>query len=161
MTRCGPASGSTSRSARWSTSPHAANGVFVADAAVGGGTGARTGLLARKPIKLTFEGGRLKGVDCNDLTLKRYVEGFASSGANRDRLGLVSLGTNLGILTPLGEIIHDENLPGIHVALGEPFAAQSGATWSAHGQLAFAAASTDVDLDGAPLIRLGRYVRFV
>jgi leucyl aminopeptidase (aminopeptidase T) len=143
------------------TTPYLASGVFAADAAVGGGTGARAGLLARKPIKLTFDGGRLKSVDCNDVALKRYVEGFAASGPNRDRLGLVSLGTNLGILTPLGEIIHDENLPGIHVALGEPFPAQSGATWTAHGQLAFASASSDVDLDGTPLIRLGRYVRFV
>ncbi|HVY48516.1 MAG TPA: hypothetical protein VHB21_21655, partial [Minicystis sp.] len=142
-------------------SPHQVNGVYVADAAVGGGPGARAGLLADKPIRLTFENGRLRGVEARDLALKRYVEAFAASGPNRDRVGLVSVGANLGILTPLGEIIHDENLPGLHVALGETFPGQSGATWTAHGQLAFAAASSDVDVDGVPLVRHARFVRFV
>ena len=64
-------------------------------------------------------------------------------------------------MAPLGEIIHDENMPGVHLSLGETFQQRTGATWAAHGQLAFAAGELDVDLDGQPLVRHGRYVRFV
>ena len=52
-------------------------------------------------------------------------------------------------------------MPGVHLGLGDPMSPQSGATWTAHGQLSFSMADADVDLDGVPLIRRGRYVRFV
>lgn len=143
------------------TSPHTANGVYVADAALGGGLGAKVGLLTARPIRLNIEAGRVRSVECPDMALKSYVERFIADGNNRDRIGLLSLGTNIGIQSPLGEIVHDENMPGLHVALGDAFGARTGATWSAHGQLAFAHTSGDLDLDGEPIVRSGRYVRFV
>jgi leucyl aminopeptidase (aminopeptidase T) len=143
------------------SSPASATGVYVADASMGGGVGARAGSLHARPIKLTFEAGKLRSVDCGDPSLRVYVERFVAEAQGHDRLALVSLGTNPGILSPLGEIVHDENMPGLHIALGDPFSARTGATWTAHGQLAFASASTDVDIDGQPLVRRGRFVRFV
>jgi aminopeptidase len=143
------------------SSPHVVSGVYVADAAVGGGAGARAGLLSNRPVRLVFEAGRLRSVECRDAALQQYVERFVAEGKNRDKVGLLSVGTNMGILSPIGEIVHDENMPGLHLALGETFPAQTGALWSAHGQLAFAAGSCDLDLDGQPLVRHGRYVRFV
>ncbi len=163
------ANGSVVRPGQWLNVPYGAvvsspasvTGVYVADAAVGGALGARTGSLAGRPIKLTLEGGRLKAVECRDTGLKTYVERFAADAQNQDRVGLISLGTNIGVLSPLGEIIHDENMPGLHLALGDSFGGSTSATWSAHGQLAFAMSEADVDLDGQPLIRRGRYVRYV
>lgn len=143
------------------SSPASVTGTYVADASIGGGLGARIGLLEGRPVRLFMEAGRVRRVDCRDLAIKRYVESFLVEGQSHDRVGLVSLGANLGILSPLGEIMHDENMPGLHLALGEPFAARTGATWVSHGQLAFAGSGADVDLDGEPLIRRGRYVRFV
>jgi len=143
------------------TSPASVSGTYVADAAVGGGLGAKHGVLSRRPIRLTLEAGRVKGIECPDSTLRDYAARFVAEAQGHDRVGLVSIGTNLGILSPLGEIIHDENMPGVHLALGEPFPTRTGATWTSHGQLAFALSDSDVDLDGQPLIRHGRYVRFV
>jgi leucyl aminopeptidase (aminopeptidase T) len=137
------------------------SGVYVADASVGGGVGARAGLLAPRPIRLTIENGRVIAVDCSDATLREHVRVHLTRGQNLDRVGLVTIGTNLGIRSAIGEIVHDENLPGLHIALGTTIPTRSGATWTARGQLAFAAASSDVDVDGEPLIRHGRYVRFV
>jgi leucyl aminopeptidase (aminopeptidase T) len=143
------------------TSPATASGIYVVDASVGGGVGARAGLLEGRPIRLRIEGGRVRRVDCRDIALKRYVETFMAEGQNRDRIGLLSLGANLGIREPLGEIVHDENMPGVHLSLGDAMSSRTGATWTAHGQLSFAGAFGDVDLDGDPLIRRARYVRFV
>jgi leucyl aminopeptidase (aminopeptidase T) len=143
------------------TSPASVIGTYVADAAMSGALGARRGLLSARPVRLTIEAGRVRSVESHDAELKSYVEKFIAEGQNRDRVGLLNLGANVGIVAPIGELIHDEQMPGVHLALGEPMATQSGATWTAHGQLSFAMADADVDLDGVPLIRRGRYVRFV
>lgn len=143
------------------TSPHRVRGVFVADAAMGGGVGAKAGLLARAPLKLTIDDGVVRSVDCQDFQVRRAAERFIAEGRGHERVGLVSLGANVGCLSPLGEIVHDENMPGLHVALGDPFPSQTGAEWESFGQLPLAMAEADVDLDGRALIRRGRYVRFV
>ncbi len=163
------ANGSTIRSGQWLnvpygalvTSPAQVTGTYVVDASMGGGYGARLGSLSSRPIRLVFEGGRVRSVECRDAAVKAYVEKFIGEAIGHDRVGLLSLGANIGIAAPLGELIHDENMPGAHLALGENFASRTGALWTSHGQLSFAAADADVDLDGEPLIRHGRYVRLV
>ncbi|WP_136971887.1 MULTISPECIES: aminopeptidase [Polyangium] len=163
------ANGSTIRSGQWLnvpygalvTSPAQVTGTYVVDASMGGGYGSRLGSLSSRPIRLTFDGGRVQRVECRDAAVKAYIEKFIGEAMGHDRVGLLSLGANIGIAAPLGELIHDENMPGVHLALGENFAARTGALWTSHGQLSFAAADTDVDLDGEPLIRHGRYVRLV
>jgi aminopeptidase len=143
------------------TSPASVSGIYVADAAMGGTYGGRIGSLATRPLRLVIEGGRVRSVECRDSALRSHVERFIAEGQGHERVGLVSLGTNVGLLNPIGELSHDENVPGLHVALGDNLGARTGATWTAHGQLAFAIAQCDVELDGVPLIRNGRYVRLV
>lgn len=161
--------GSAVRAAHWInvphgglvTSPGSVNGVYVADASMGGASGARAGFLASRPIRMVLEGGRVKSVESRDRTLGAHVERFIAEAQGHERVGLLNLGANLGIVSSIGEILHDEHAPGVHLALGDSFGASTGATWSTHGQLSFAIAEADVDLDGVPLIRRGRYVRFV
>lgn len=143
------------------TSPGKVNGVLVVDASMSGVEGIRAGLLTTKPITLEIADGRVRKVSCVDQSLARVVEGFARSGHGHDRVGLLNLGVNIGIVTPLGELSHDETMPGVHLSLGHTFAEQTGAFWSAPQQLAFASVNGDVDLDGVPLVRRGRYVRLV
>jgi leucyl aminopeptidase (aminopeptidase T) len=143
------------------SSPATVRGVYVADASMGGPAGARAGSLARKPIKLVLEGGRVKSVECVDAALRLHVERFIAEGDRHDRVGCINLGANVGIVSSAGEQLHDERMPGLHLSLGDSDREMTGATWTAHGQLSFAMAESDVDLDGAPLIRRGRYVRFV
>jgi leucyl aminopeptidase (aminopeptidase T) len=143
------------------TSPANVRGVYVADASMSGPVGARAGILAGKPIRLTLEGGRVKGVECPDRALQLHVERFIAEGEGHDRVGCVNLGANLGIVTPAGENLHDEHMPGLHLMLGDNYRERTGATWTSRGQLAFTMAESDVELDGVPLLRRGRYVRFV
>jgi len=143
------------------SSPASIRGVYVANASMGGPVGARAGTLSSKPIKLVLEAGRVKSVECADRSLQVHVERFIAEGDGHDRVGCVNLGANIGIVAPAGEMLNDEHMPGLHLTLGDNYRDKTGAVWTARGQLAFMMSESDVDLDGVPLIRRGRYVRFV
>lgn len=143
------------------SSPASVTGTYVVDASMGGGLGSRLGSLSNRPIRISFEGGKVKAVECRDATLESYVRKFLGDGMGHDRVGLIRLGANIGVAAPLGEFLYDEVMPGVHLSLGDPLAPRTGAHWGSHGQLPFAIADADVDLDGQPLIRHARYVRLV
>ena len=140
------------------TTPLGIDGVFVADASVGAHFGQAAGLLTDRPLRFEVEGGWMKAVRCVDLSLQRNVESFLRSEHNGARVGVVSLGTNVGIYAPSGDIMCDQNLPGLHLGFGSSFPDQTGASWNARSQLTVTCANADVDLDGVPLLRHGRYM---
>jgi leucyl aminopeptidase (aminopeptidase T) len=133
-------------------------GVFVADASIGGQFGQTAGLLERAPVRIEIDGSTCRSVRCSDRAIQRDVESFLQREHNLTRVGGICLGTNVGILSPTGEIIADQNLPGLHLIFGTAASEQTGATWSTRAQLPMTCASEDVDLDGAPLLRAGRYM---
>jgi len=140
------------------TCPADVNGVFVCDASMGGPIGAAAGVLARNPVRIEIRGGLARSVQCVDRVLSGAVDAAMRVERNADRVGLVVLGTNVGIGEPTGEIAADQNLPGLHLAFGATFREQTGASWDAGAQLMMCGARADVDLDGAPLLRSGRYL---
>lgn len=140
------------------TAPADARGVYVADASIGGHFGQAAGLLADKPVRLEIEGGQCKSVRCRDLSLQRELERFIKAEVNGDRVGAVGFGTNVGIAAPIGDVACDQNMPGMHIGLGSTFADQTGASWNSRSQITFTCAQGDVDIDGTPLLRRGRYL---
>ena len=135
-------------------SPADVNGVFVTDASVGEFFGAREGLLTRKPVRLLIERGRVVAVEApNAPELRRDLEAMLGFAANSDRVGLVAIGVNYGIEHATGDAAVDQNLPGLHLGIGDPAGRVSGATW--HAQTCFAAcsASSRVIVDGVEVIR--------
>jgi leucyl aminopeptidase (aminopeptidase T) len=140
------------------TCPAEARGVYVADASMGGHFGQAAGLLSDKPVRLEIEGGTCKAVRCRDLALQREVERFIKAERNGDRVGAVGFGTNVGITEPIGDVSCDQNMPGMHVSLGSTFSDQTGASWDCRTQITFTSGYADVDLDGTPLLRHGRYI---
>jgi leucyl aminopeptidase (aminopeptidase T) len=133
-------------------------GVYVADASIGGHFGQAAGLLVDRPVRLEIDGGVCKSVRCRDLGLQRDVERFIKAEHNGDRVGAVGFGTNVGITEPIGDVSCDQNMPGLHIGLGSTFADQTGASWDCRTQITFTSAHGDVDVDGAPLLRRGRYM---
>ena len=140
------------------TCPAQVRGVFVADASMGSRFGEAAALLDRAPVRLEIDGGTCKSVRCLDRALQREVETFLQREHNLHRIGAVCLGTNVGILSATGEIVADQNLPGLHIVLGSSVPEQTGAAWSTRAQLPMTASGADVDLDGTPLLRAGRYM---
>jgi leucyl aminopeptidase (aminopeptidase T) len=139
------------------TSPKNVGGVFVCDASVSGTFGGG-GLLTRMPLRLDIEDSVVKSVACNDSNLQRAIEGFLASDRFTRRIGTVFLGTNVGLLEPIGETVCDQNLPGLHISLGSTYADVTGAPFTTAAYVSLTAAGGDVDLDGAPLLRAGRYL---
>jgi aminopeptidase len=140
------------------TAPADVNGIFVADASLGGFMGASAGLLDRHPVRVEIEGGLCKSVRSTDLTLQRSVEEFLRREHHLDRVGHITLGTNVGILQPIGELSCDQNLPGLHLCFGSTLSEHTGGTVATRSQLAMTCAGADVDLDGSALMRSGRYM---
>jgi leucyl aminopeptidase (aminopeptidase T) len=140
------------------TAPGEVNGVFVADASIGEHFGAAAGALTRNPVRVEIEASICKSVRCDDRTLQREIESYIKRDHNGDRVGTVTLGTNVGLLGPTGELICDLNLPGLHINFGTTLPEQTGAAWTSRQQLAMTGAGADLDLDGEPLLRSGRYL---
>jgi hypothetical protein len=68
----------------------------------------------------------------------------------------VSVGVNAGIAAPTGEALVDQNLPGLHLAVGDPAARVTGATYSAPTCFAACQAQSTVVVDGAIAIDRGK-----
>jgi aminopeptidase len=135
-------------------SPADINGVFVADASFGEFFGVREGLLARKAARLLIERGRVVAVEApNAPDLRRDLEAMLGFAANSDRVGLVAIGVNYGIERSTGDASVDQNLPGLHLGIGDPAGRASGATWRAQTCFAACASSTRVIVDGVEVIR--------
>jgi leucyl aminopeptidase (aminopeptidase T) len=140
------------------TCPADVHGVYYANASLGGAVGAAAGLVERTPVRFEIKAGVCKSVQCADRGLAGSLENALRAERNSDRVGMAVLGTNVGIRDATGEAICDQNLPGMHLGFGATFAAQTGATWDSPTQLLCTSSGGDVDLDGVPLLRNGRYL---
>ena len=113
--------------------PDDIDGVFVANASLGEFFGRREGSLEETPVRLEIAGRRVVAVETQSRELQRDIEETLSFSENSDRVGLVSIGVNLGMTRPTGEAHTDQNLPGLHLVIGDPASKVTGASWSARG----------------------------
>jgi leucyl aminopeptidase (aminopeptidase T) len=140
------------------TSPASASGVFVADASLGEFFGAREGVLRANPVRILIDAGRVVGVESRSAQLKRDIEAMLVISPNSDRIGLVSLGVNPGLDSPVGDALVDQNMPGLHIGIGDPAARTTGANWSATTCFAACEAASRVVVDGEVVVEAGRVV---
>lgn len=139
------------------TSPADVEGVFVADASLGEFFGARAGLLASDPVRLTIVHGRVVDIEA-PADLARDIRATLDLGQNSDRIGLVAIGINYGIDRATGEAGVDQNMPGLHLGIGDPSGRMSGATWRAQTCFAACQSASSVAVDGSVLVRDGALV---
>ncbi|WP_394825153.1 hypothetical protein [Pendulispora albinea] len=138
------------------TSPTSIQGVYVADASVGTELGASLGSLERSAVRFEIEQGVCRAVRGGDRSLDRHLMDFMRREPSLDRVGLVIFGANIGIHAATGEVSSDQNLPGIHLGFGATYPEQTGAVWNARTQITVTSSTSDVDLDGVPVVRSGR-----
>lgn len=137
-------------------SPELIEGTFVADASLGEYFGAREGVLLDSPVSFFIEEGRVRRVETERAGLQRDLEQMLAFAPNSDRVGLISVGVNVGLGAPTGEALADQNLPGLHIAIGDPAAHATGAGWSARTSFAACQANSTLMADGSLLISRGR-----
>src|SRR5690606_9040148 len=74
------------------------------------------------------------------------------------RVGQVALGTNIGVVASVGNLLQDLKMPGYHLALGHTCPEHTGASWTSDVEVPLLVRRADVDVEGAPILRNGRYV---
>lgn len=74
------------------------------------------------------------------------------------RVGEFALGTNLALREPVGNLLQDEKIPGVHVAFGDPYGPQTGADWSCSTHVDAIVPGVDAWLDGEQVMERGRYL---
>jgi leucyl aminopeptidase (aminopeptidase T) len=140
-------------------SPQSADGVLVVNASLGEFFGAREGLLLHKPLVLTLEGGRVVKVEAPlSPELVKDIQQMLSFAPNSDRVGLAAIGVNEGIDVATGEAVVDQNLPGLHIFVGDPAGRATGVRWSARTSFAACQAGSSVTIDGMLTIDRGHLV---
>ena len=86
------------------------------------------------------------------------LAGYLDSSENGRRVGEFAIGTNTALTRLVGNLLQDEKYPGIHVAFGNPYPDETGATWRASVHVDTIPTSCDIDVDGRPLMRAGRFL---
>ena len=140
------------------TCPGDVTGVYVADGSIGDADGTLAGLLTRSPLRLEFSGGILRKIEGRDLATIKRIETMVRRVPQLERVGLVSFGTNVGMSDIVGDIFTDQKLPSFHLSLGITFPEKTGARWTAPSWIAFTQVGSEIDLDGVPAMRGGRYL---
>lgn len=131
-------------------SPESVNGRFVATT-VGEFFGDREGVL-REPLTLDIENGVVRSVSCpSNPHLVRDVMAMLEISPGSERVGLVVLGLNPGIVEPVGLAAIDQLRPGLHLVIGDPLPRITGATWSARTSFAVCQSRGVVTSGGSPL----------
>lgn len=117
------------------TAPGEVNGVFVVDGVAGDFLCKRYGILRGNPLTIDIEGNRIARVRCANKHLERDFWAYTHTDANSDRVGEIAIGTNIGVERVIANILQDEKMPGMHLAFGDPYGAQTGAPWKSSTHL--------------------------
>ncbi len=118
---------------------------------------AKYGALA-SPIVVEIEDSRARKAECPVPGVAAEVWTYIHSNENADRVGEFAIGTNTALTGLVGNLLQDEKIPGVHLAFGNPYPEDTGAAWTAATHLDIVSAGGDIELDGAPLLRAGRFV---
>ncbi|MHB1132126.1 MAG: aminopeptidase [Chloroflexota bacterium] len=138
------------------TSPARVDGTLVG-LVVGDHFSRQYGVLA-SPLYVEIEDSRARGVRCAVPRLADELWAYLHSTENGDRVGEFAIGTNTAIAGLTGNLLQDEKIPGVHLAFGNPYPEDTGATWTAAVHVDIVSPSGDVTLDATPLLRDGRFV---
>jgi leucyl aminopeptidase (aminopeptidase T) len=136
------------------TSPASADGVIAPDSTW---TTALGELPRAARLRLHFEDGHLVRIETRDKVVEDALLACVDGDPNGRRVGQLGFGTNLAVLTPIGSLLQDQKMPGVHLSLGHPFGELTGATWTSAVEVPLMIRRPDVSVDGAMVMVRGRY----
>jgi aminopeptidase len=138
--------------------PASASGTFVADGSVGEWFGTKYGDISSNPLCAEIEDGKLKDARCLNQRLAREFLLYVRSNPNGDRIGEFSLGTNIGLHDYTGMPSIDENVPGCHVAFGNPPAPLNRSVgWEAKTKVSLIGKRMSIYLDDVQIMWDGKF----
>jgi len=140
------------------TAPARVDGVFVVDGVLGDWMAAKYGDMRQYPMRIEIEDSRIREVLCDNEHIVEDFRRYTSKDENSDRVGELALGTNYALREPIGQILQDEKIPGLHIAFGHPYSEHTGARWRSSSHIDVVGLHFDIDLDGVPLMKDSRFL---
>lgn len=137
--------------------PASVDGVFVADACSNLGLGGSADLRTR-PITFTLSGGVIQKITSTDPQVEAEANALVQSEEKLDHVGHVVIGANPGLSAPMGEAMIDACVPGLQLVFGWTNQRVTGASWTTLASFVCNGGTGDLDVDGVPLLRSGRYI---
>jgi leucyl aminopeptidase (aminopeptidase T) len=139
------------------TAPLSVNGIYVVDGTIGDYFSAKYGNLSENPLLLEIENNRLRSVKCDNRYLQNEFWRYAHLSENSNRVGEFAIGANIGVNKMIYNLLQDEKLPGMHIALGDPYGSQTGADWSAPTHVDAIAKDCNIWIDGRQIMSQGKF----
>ncbi len=109
-------------------------------------------------LRFVFEDGAVRTIEGGAGTTPDALLAQLDTQANGRRLGQIGLGTNVGVVAAVGNLLQDLKMPGFHAVLGHTSPEHTGASWSSEVEVPLLVRRADVDVEGTPILRNGRYV---
>ncbi|MFA4974023.1 MAG: aminopeptidase [bacterium] len=141
--------------------PINANGTMVIDGGFGDFFSKKYGDISKTPLKYAlFDGRCVPGsVECANKELKHDFERYTfESDDNSNRVGEFAFGTNIGLTEIIGNMLQDEKLPGVHVALGSPLPDTTKAAWDSVAHNDGLLRHPTVEVDGRIIMKSGQHL---
>lgn len=149
--------------------PHDVNGTAVVDGCVGNFLGKKYGDISKTPVKVYIQSGMAVSIKCPDnpeleKELNTYV--FNLDGKREfltRKVGEFALGTNLGVKTPIGNMLQDEKCgEASHFAFGDPLNDHgTNAGYGCKGHIDCLVMKPTIRADGQVVMEAGQYTESV
>jgi aminopeptidase len=140
------------------TAPADAEGTYVVDGVLGDYLARKYGVITATPVTLELKGGRVVKVSGARADMQAAVEKYIQTDANANRIGEFAIGTNRGLKKLLGNMLHDEKFPSVHIAAGSPYPHVTGADWDSDAHMDFITLNPTVDVDGRRIMEAGKHL---
>ena len=115
--------------------------------------------LFEEPVRMRVKDGRVVSASMpGHPEIQAEIESYLAQGPNANRAGEFAIGTNVGLTRITGNFLQDEKFPGVHVAFGDPYGAETGADWSADSHVDVLASHADVYVDGRQIMESGHFL---
>ena len=105
-----------------------------------------------------FERGSLTRLDGSPDAADQ-LRGVVDEHVGGRRVGQLGLGTNTGVIAPIGALLQDLKLPGAHLVLGHTCPEVTGARFDSDIEVPLLVRRASVSVDGVPVLTNGRYPR--
>jgi leucyl aminopeptidase (aminopeptidase T) len=135
------------------TSPLTVDGV-IATRVLGDRFG-RYGLL-EEPVRFTISDAVVTEVDApSPAGLEGELLAYLDQAPCSRRVGEFAVGCNTALTRLTGDLLQDEKFPGVHLGFGDPYARETGASWSCTTHMDVVASECTIDVDGLRIMEGG------
>jgi len=140
------------------TCPVNLEGRIVVDGVLGDYFGQRYGLLDESHLIIKAQHGRIVNLSCpRNKALEKDFLKYIKADENANRFGELGIGTNVYLERLLGNLLHDEKFPGVHVAVGHPYPKETGADWDSKVHCDMVMRECDIYADGEQIMSKGKF----